>query len=199
MAEKQNQLDTVGRSERSAGNDGACHFATGSSKYTGFYSIMADETMDVGRKEQMVIVLRNVDDNFNTSEDLLGLYSMDHCNAESISSALLDVLLRCKLPLNKLRGQAYDGASVMQGSSSGIGKQILEVESRAIFIQCQAHSLNLAVQDACSHLQPLCDLLSTVNDLVNFIRSSPKRLSELHKIASSKGVDTSIRPLCPTR
>ena len=115
---------------------------------TSFYAVMADETMDVSRKEQMVIFIRTVDDYLNITENLLGLYSMDKCDAEYIFSAILDALLRCNLPLNKLRGQAYYGVPVMQGSKSGLGKRILERENKALVIRFQAYALNLAVQDA---------------------------------------------------
>ena len=36
--------------------------------------------------------------------------------ADSIVAHLKDVLLRCILPLNKCRGQGYDGAAAMSGT-----------------------------------------------------------------------------------
>ena len=165
----------------------------------GHFSVIVDETMDVSRKEQLVVVIRTVDDSMMVSENLLGLYAMEKCDAESITSAILDVLHRCGLNIGDLRGQAFDGASVMSGAKSGVGKRILDMEPRAVLIHCQSHSLNLAVQDACSKVQALNYLMSNVNELVNFIRASPKRLGELAVLADSAGIEGSLRPLCPTR
>ena len=118
------------------------------------------------------------------------------CDAKSISGAILDVLLRCNLSTHKLRGQAYDGASVMSGCHSGVGKRLMDVESRAVTIHCQAHSLNLAVQDACARVPTLNSFMNKVNELLNFMRSFPKRLAELRQLSTT---DLSLRPLCPTR
>ena len=38
-----------------------------------FYSLMADETTDVGNKEQLVVVYRWIDDEFAVHEDFVGL------------------------------------------------------------------------------------------------------------------------------
>jgi len=135
--------------------------------------------MDISRQEQLVVCIRTVDNRLNVSEHFLGLYSMEKCNAQSISSAILDVLLRCNLSISNLRGQAYDEASVMSGCKSGVGVRLLESESRTVTIHCQAHSLNLAVQDACARVASLNCFMNNVNELINFIRSSPKRCSTM--------------------
>ena len=62
-----------------------------------FYSVIADETTDSSRKQQL---------------------------SESISPSLLDTLPRLGLDKHPLRGQCYDGASVMSGNSAaGVAKR----------------------------------------------------------------------------
>lgn len=41
--------------------------------------------------------------------------------------------------------------------------------------------------------------MNFVNDLINFLRNSPKRLAELASFTKVAGLNVSIRPLCPTR
>jgi len=48
----------------------------------------------------------------------------------------MDVMMR--------RGQAYDNASTMSGMHSGVQRKIKEINSKAIFVPCRSHSLNLA-------------------------------------------------------
>jgi Domain of unknown function (DUF4371) len=99
-------------------------------------------TTDVSRQEQLVVCIRTIDNDLKISENVLGLYAMDKCDAGSISAAILDVLMRCNLSIHNVRGQAYDGASTMSGRNTGVGKRLLEVESRAVTVHCQAHSLS---------------------------------------------------------
>lgn len=40
------------------------------------------------------------------------------------------------------KGQWYDGASTMKGPRSGVAKQLLEEEPKAIYTHCYGHSLN---------------------------------------------------------
>lgn len=49
-----------------------------------------------------------------------------------------DSLCRYNLPLSKLRGQCYDGASVMQGAKSGTATRILVEEPQALYTPVMA-------------------------------------------------------------
>ena len=64
-------------------------------------------------------------------------------NAKHISDAMLKFLADCDLELDNLRGQGYDGASVMAGHVSGVSSRILERQPRAEYHHCRGHNLNL--------------------------------------------------------
>ena len=113
-----------------------------------FYTIMVDETTDFSNKEQVVLVLRWVDCDFNVHEDFIGLYNVPSISANVLTSVIKDALQRLNLCISKVRGQCYDGASNMSGIKSGVAKQILDEEKRAIFTHCYGHALNLACNDA---------------------------------------------------
>ena len=56
----------------------------------------------------------------------------------------------------------------MRGRYSGLAARVQEVESRAIYIHCHAHQLNLALQSACCAVRDIGNVLGTVSLLYNF-------------------------------
>ena len=89
---------------------------------------MADEATDSGNKEQLVIVFRWVDENLAVHEDFVGLHEIDVANADFITSVIKNVLVACNLNVHQLRGQCYDGASIMSGLKNGVVTQIQTME-----------------------------------------------------------------------
>ncbi|XP_065662803.1 uncharacterized protein LOC136085426 [Hydra vulgaris] len=53
-----------------------------------------------------------------------------------------------KLPLEDMRGQAYDNGANMRDKNKGLQKKILYRNKRALFVSFTAHSLNLVVVDS---------------------------------------------------
>ena len=178
-----------------------------------FFALLCDETSDNTGVEQLSVSIRTVNEALEPEEHFLGFYALSHFDADHICSCIMDVLQRLNLSINNLRGQCYDGATVMAGRVNGVASRILEKEPRAMFTHCQMHSLNLAVQDCVSEIPVLRDFLVFVRDLIGFLRDSPKRrqivrdvASDLTKQRHSSDVPSgcgekvgNIRPLCPTR
>ncbi len=161
---------------------------------------MVDETTDVSNKEQLTLVVRWVDENFDVFEEFLGLYSLQTTTADSIVSAITDALLRFQISINKVRGQCYDGCSTMAGVQGGVATKIQQMEPRAVFTHCYGHSLNLAVSDTVKKSVIMRDCLDTCYELVKLIKFSPKRDAMLTRLKEEIGSDSpSIRTLCPTR
>ena len=102
---------------------------------------MIDETTDVTNQEQVTIVLRRIDDNFETYEEFIGLYMVSSIEAECLTEVIKDTI---NLSIQKLRGQCYDGCSTMSGIRTGVTKRISDEEPHAVFTHCYGHSLNLA-------------------------------------------------------
>ena len=109
---------------------------------------MADEVTDSSNKEQLVICLRSVDDNFQTSEDFIGLHHVESIKAYVLVACLKDAMLRMNLSIINCHAQCYDGASTMCGVRNGASTQIRADEPRAIFVHCRGHALNLAAADS---------------------------------------------------
>ena len=79
------------------------------------------------------LVIRHVTEELQVHEEFLGLYAVDSTDATTLVSVVKDAMVRMNLPMSNLRGQCYDGASVMSGIRSGVAKQIADIEPKAIF------------------------------------------------------------------
>ena len=165
-----------------------------------WYSIMADETRDISGNEQLAITIRWVNEMYEVQEDLIGMVHVESTTASSLTLLIKDVLVRCILPLDNCRGQAYDGAANMMGHLRGVGTQIESKYPLAIKVHCFAHCLNLCLQEASKNCLPIRTALNVITDLSQFIRNSPKRsvlFQKWKQAISPEG--TGLRPLCPTR
>ena len=100
------------------------------------------------------------------------MYCLPNTSAETVYTVIKDVLIQCCLPLSLCRGQAYNGASNMQGIRSG---RILGENPAALPIHCLAHSLNLCLQDAGKEIQLQRDALDIVKEISQLIKFLPKQ------------------------
>ena len=166
-----------------------------------FISIMADETTDIANKEQVTIVIHWVTADFVVHEEFIGLYMVDSIDSKTIMATIMDVLTRLNLPLSKLRGQCYDGASSMSGIRNGVATKIMELEPRALYIHCYGHSLNLAAGDVVKRSKLLQDALDTTHEVTKLIKCSPRcdNIFQNLKDTLSEKDSPGIRVLCPTR
>lgn len=166
-----------------------------------WFSIMADETMDVAYKEQLVVCVRWVDDSFNIHEDMLGLFEIHPQTSDFIALAVKDVLIRSGLPLELCRGQAYDGAPNMSGHLTGVAKQIQNQYPSSISVHCFAHCINLSVQDVTKKCSAIRDSMDLVTEIEKLICLSPKRkhLFMQKKLQETNLSSPNLRPICPTR
>jgi hypothetical protein len=115
-----------------------------------FFALMLDETTDASRHEQMAVCVRFTDDELNIHEIFMGFYVLEHQDADTLYRVVEDVLHRFNFSLASCRGQCYDGAANVAGRINGLQARVRRQESRALFVHCGAHSLNLVVQDAVS-------------------------------------------------
>nr|XP_054755848.1 protein FAM200C-like [Lytechinus pictus] len=163
------------------------------------YAIIADETTDVSRLEQLCICVRIASHELLVEENVLGMYAIDKCDAESVYKTIKDALMRYNLPLSLCRAASFDGAATFQGKRSGVASRLQEENERITTTHCHMHCINLAVQDMVKNIPKLRNFLTTVTDLINFFRDSPKRCAIVKTVAEALGSpQTHVRPLCPT-
>ena len=117
-----------------------------------FYSIIADETNDLSKKEQMTLALRYLYEN-EIHEEFLGYTHATSLDAEGLTGFILENLNKWGIAVENCISQSYDGASVMSGVSNGVQTRIREHSRWALYIHCYAHRLNLAVVDTCKSIR----------------------------------------------
>lgn len=133
-----------------------------------YFSIMADETKDLSKKEIVSICIRYL---FNDAihEEFIGLEEAENLSATGLKNSILRSLSEVNADMTKCVGQAYDGAKVMSGNVSGVQALIRkEHASFAQYIHCFAHRLNLVVLDVVHGIQPIFECLSLLQKLHNF-------------------------------
>lgn len=81
-------------------------------------------------------------------EFFLDFYPVTDTTGEGLYNFLLEKLSNYKLDVQNIRRQGYDNGFNMRGKNIGLQKRILDINPRALFVPCNAHTLNLVVSDA---------------------------------------------------
>lgn len=111
------------------------------------FSVIADETKDLKKKEQLSLVLRYYY-NGAVHESFLDFQQATRLDAEGLKDKIIHCLERYGLEYrSNLVGQGYDGASVMSGRHSGVAARIKSDAKHAVYVHCNAHCLNLVLVD----------------------------------------------------
>ncbi|GBP52698.1 Mannosyl-oligosaccharide glucosidase GCS1 [Eumeta japonica] len=76
-----------------------------------------------------------------------GFHEAKDQTALAMSKQIIKSINDKNIPLNKCRGQGYDGANTMEGTG-GVQKLIKDIEPNAVCVHCAAHNLNLVLNDA---------------------------------------------------
>lgn len=99
---------------------------------------------------------------------------------------LIKKLRELDIDFMDMRGQCYDNGSNMRGKHSGVQKRVLDINPRAFYVPCSAHSLNLVVNDAAACCLQAVDFFSTIQEVYNFFSASTSRWDVLkhHSVAS---------------
>ena len=145
-----------------------------------FYSILADESSDVSKKEQLSFSVRICDDNYEVSENFVGIYE---CSQGLSSDALLhytkDILLRFGMNGERMAAMSFDGAAAMKALARLLKA---DVTPNAIFIHCFAHCNELIVKDAMKLSNLLLSSLELCQSLYAIVGAYPKRVLLFEKI-----------------
>lgn len=156
-----------------------------------------DENADISVREQVSICFRVVAGNLEPEEHFVGFYETSTTTANVLFQLLNDVLMRFSLPLQKCRGQCYDGASNMSGIKAGLQARVPEQEPRAQYVHCTEHLVNLVVHDVAQNIPACRNFMTLIRELITLIRNSPKRLAWFQEFQGKEA--PSLKPLCPTR
>ena len=101
---------------------------------------------------------------------------LERTNATMISRKILESLSEPSTSLDpsNIRGQAYDGASVMSSGKEGVQAKIKDISPLALFTHFYAHCLNVSVAALCK-LSEVWNLIGLINEAYLFLNNSPKQ------------------------
>ena len=145
------------------------------------FTVIADEVTDgYANQEVLSVCLRFVDltapQEPHVKECFVNFCHLRRADAVSIYSKILESLADVSLSLDpaNIRGQAYDGASVMSSKIAGVQAKIREVSPLALYTHCYCHCLNLSIASTCK-IQEVRNLIGVINETYLFLSNSPKR------------------------
>lgn len=147
-------------------------------KNAGPFSIMADETKDYSKQEQLCLVVRYVG---NVKQHFLSYVQATSLNAESLSLYIKEQLIHYGLDPNNIVSQGYDGASVMSGSCSGVQVRIKEVAPCAHYIHCYAYNLNLVLVDTVKSVPDAMEFFTLLEHIYVFMSASKAHVVFMEK------------------
>jgi hypothetical protein len=106
------------------------------------------------------------------------------------------------LEVTNVVGQAYDGASAMSGHITGVQERIRDKAPMAIYVHCNAHCLDLVLQEAGKSVPFVRDAISVVHDIGTFLNGSAlrrarfadvqRKMIENKRIAREESIDANV-------
>ncbi|XP_022864653.1 zinc finger MYM-type protein 1-like [Olea europaea var. sylvestris] len=127
----------------------------------------------------MAIILRFVNGNEILTELFFAIKSVSDTTSLNLKNQISDVLVRFNIQVQNIRGQGYDGANNMRGAWNGLQALFLRDCPYAYYIHCFAHRLQLMLVSAARDVADINSFISYLDNVINMITSSPKRINEL--------------------
>ena len=140
-----------------------------------YYSLAIDESTDSTDMAQLLVFVRGIDDNFNESEELVGMQSMQiRTTGKDICSAIIDcVTKKLSSDFKNLVGLCTDRAPAVCGKTNGAMALRQEHIGRKIIINhCVIHQ-----QVVCSKVLKFDHVMLVVVSIVNSLRTRKQKYS----------------------
>ncbi|XP_064111534.1 zinc finger MYM-type protein 1-like [Macrobrachium nipponense] len=112
-----------------------------------YFSIILDCTPDLSHKEQLSVIIRIVtaEGTAQIKEYFIGFLEAEQTTGEDLSRLILKKLEELNIPFEDCRGQSYENGANMRGKNKGVQARLLQLNPRALFVPCGAHTVNLVV------------------------------------------------------
>lgn len=128
----------------------------------GYCAVLADETKDVSRKEQLSVCVRYLYAGA-VVERFVGFVEAKKLDAASLVALIEDKLAALHVTRDQLVAQCYDGAAVMSGRHSGVQARLREKYPNAVYVHCANHCLQLSISDVCSAIPEADEFFSLLH------------------------------------
>lgn len=171
-------------------------------KKSGVFSFIIDTTTDVSNFEQFSLVLRFVNDDGEVEERLVAMKVTSDASGLGMFNLLCEICKNYEIDWeNNLCAQSYDGAASMQGHYSGVRSYVQQKNSRAIYVWCFSHILNLVVVDSCDKNKTMRIFFGNLQSIIAFMRARKRTATfiEAQKKFYSNDRVCKIKNFSPTR
>ncbi|KAJ8300973.1 hypothetical protein KUTeg_022492 [Tegillarca granosa] len=130
----------------------------------------------------------------------LGICQLQSACAESIYSALVEVIESFGLKLTNLTGIATDGASVMVGCRGGVVTRLREVTKCLLATHCIAHRLALGTRSAADQVRYFVKFQEVINGIYKYFAYSSRNMARLEVMQGVlSGNGTRVKQVFHTR
>ncbi|QQP53599.1 Uncharacterized protein FKW44_006129, partial [Caligus rogercresseyi] len=151
-------------------------------------TVLADESTSVGHKSTLIVFLKaSIDGEMEPIAFPLDLIELDNLSAAHIKGKIMHCLLNNGFTMELLQemliGFCSDGANVMLGVKSGVGKLLQGDFPNIIIWHCLNHRLELAVAQALEATGGTKDFQAFLDALYTLYSQSPKSMRELSECA----------------
>ena len=130
-------------------------------------------------------------------EHFLEFLPLQNTTGAGMADILSKTLEKHGLLLSNIRGQSYDNGANMSGKKNGVQRKILDINPRAFYMPCNAHTLNLVVNDAAKCCIEAVNFFGIVQSIYVFFAGSTHRWDVLLKHLTSRSL--TVKPLSETR
>ena len=168
-------------------------------KQAKYFSFSVDSTPDVSNVDQLTFSLRYVLDDGQPVERFLIFVPMASHTGRNLYQEIINIFRRWNISIDDCVGQTYDNAANMSGKYNGVQSLIREVNHRAVYIPCMAHSLNLSGVCAASSCTDATSFFAFVQNVYVFLSASTHRWNALKEVLEENTKCDSKRTLLPKR
>ena len=127
-------------------------------------------------------------------EEFFDFVHLEHTTGEHISRKIIEILTENNVPVDKMRGQAYDRAAAMASVKVGCQARIKSMNELAVYTHCKNHVLNLSIAHACK-LPLVRNILGVINSTFIFFDSSPKRQRYFEHVLEQRSIKSKRKKL----
>lgn len=133
-------------------------------------SLCLDESTDINDVSQLVVFCRIVNNDFDVSDQMIGLVPLTNTTtALDIKAGLDQILKTLKIAYSDITAVTTDGAASMTGKKKGLVTLLKKENPNLISLQCIIHQENLVAKSGISSAKPFAD---TVMKIINKTISS---------------------------
>ena len=151
-----------------------------------YIALMADETTDIAITKELILYARYIVPSAIPQHSVRSIFlqvsELSDGKADTITTAILELLTSLDLSINKVMGFGSDGASVMVGRRAGVATLLKGKNPQIVAIHCVAHRLALAVAQAGDAVPYIKRFKVLLHNLFSFYDNSPVRTAGLRSI-----------------